>query len=143
MMPLARGSSSARLQCAGECAHTRCCCRCCSLTPRPASQVLAATEDLKTSACCTAGSPPPLIRAALAKVGRRVLMAVVALAWLLMRRGVATEQAMGMQAASHPCPNQCTEPCCTVSLSPQVPDEVKAKYYGCGSPLPTGIEGLR
>ena len=24
-----------------------------------------------------------------------------------------------------------------------VPDEVKAKYYGCGSPTPTGIEGLR
>jgi SAM-dependent methyltransferase len=24
-----------------------------------------------------------------------------------------------------------------------VPDEVKAKYYGCGSPTPVGIEGLR
>jgi arsenite methyltransferase len=25
----------------------------------------------------------------------------------------------------------------------EVPDEVKAKYYGCGSPTPVGIEGLR
>jgi hypothetical protein len=25
----------------------------------------------------------------------------------------------------------------------RVPDQVKAKYYGCGSPFPMGIEGLR
>lgn len=25
----------------------------------------------------------------------------------------------------------------------KVPDEVLSKYYGCGSPLPMGIEGLR
>jgi hypothetical protein len=25
----------------------------------------------------------------------------------------------------------------------KVPDEVKAKYYGCGSPFPLGIDGLR
>jgi len=37
-----------------------------------------------------------------------------------------------------------------LSLAPQVrqalakvPDEVMSKYYGCGSPLPMGIEGLR
>lgn len=54
-------------------------------------QVLTATEDLKTSACCTAVSPPPEIRAILSKI----------------------------------------------------PDEVVAKYYGCGSPFPQGIEGLR
>jgi hypothetical protein len=58
---------------------------------RCAAQVLTTSDDLKTSACCTAGAPPPLIRKALAKV----------------------------------------------------PDEVKAKYYGCGSPFPMGIEGLR
>lgn len=54
-------------------------------------EVLQASEDLKTSACCTAVAPPPEIRAILSKV----------------------------------------------------PDEVVAKYYGCGSPFPTGIEGLR
>lgn len=54
-------------------------------------EVLTTSEDLKTSACCTAGSPPPLVRDALKKV----------------------------------------------------PDEVKAKYYGCGSPFPMGIQGLR
>jgi arsenite methyltransferase len=54
-------------------------------------QVLTATEDLKTSACCTAVSPPAEIRAILSKV----------------------------------------------------PDEVVAKYYGCGSPFPQGIDGLR
>ena len=64
-----------------------------SVTPRPLliPQVLATSEDLKTSACCTAAAPPPLVREALEKV----------------------------------------------------PDEVKAKYYGCGSPLPMGIDGLR
>lgn len=59
--------------------------------PPLAPQVLTTSEDLKTSACCTAGSPPPLVRDALKKV----------------------------------------------------PDEVKAKYYGCGSPFPMGIQGLR
>ncbi|PRW33732.1 Arsenite methyltransferase [Chlorella sorokiniana] len=54
-------------------------------------EVLATSDDLKTSACCTAVAPPPLVRQALAKV----------------------------------------------------PDEVLEKYYGCGSPLPMGIEGLR
>lgn len=54
-------------------------------------EVLTTSDDLKTSACCTAGAPPPLIREALKKV----------------------------------------------------PDEVKAKYYGCGSPFPMGIQGLR
>lgn len=49
------------------------------------------TEDLKTSACCTARPPPASVRQILARV----------------------------------------------------PDEVVAKYYGCGSPLPQGIEGLR
>ena len=66
-----------------------CCAVLCLL--RCAAQVLTTSDDLKTSACCTAGAPPPLIRKALAKV----------------------------------------------------PDEVKAKYYGCGSPFPMGIEGLR
>lgn len=33
-------------------------------------QVLTTSDDLKTSACCTAGAPPPLIRDALKKVGR-------------------------------------------------------------------------
>lgn len=57
-------------------------------------ETLQTSEDLKTSACCTAGPPPPAVRAALAKV----------------------------------------------------PDEVVAKYYGCGSPFPNGgagLEGLR
>ena len=45
-----------------------------------------------------------------------------------------------------------TSACCTpASQIPKavrdalkaVPDEVKAKYYGCGSPTPCGIEGLR
>jgi len=45
-----------------------------------------------------------------------------------------------------------TSACCTpASQIPRavrdalslVPDEVKAKYYGCGSPTPCGIEGLR
>jgi hypothetical protein len=57
----------------------------------PTLQVLTTSDDLKTSACCTAGAPPPLVRDALKRV----------------------------------------------------PDEVKAKYYGCGSPFPMGIEGLR
>ena len=54
-------------------------------------EILQATEDLKTSACCTAVAPPKEIRAILSKI----------------------------------------------------PDEVISKYYGCGSPFPTGIEGLR
>jgi arsenite methyltransferase len=44
-----------------------------------------------------------------------------------------------------------TSACCTPNLLPKkiksilasVPDEVKAKYYGCGSPTPLGIDGLR
>ena len=44
-----------------------------------------------------------------------------------------------------------TSACCTPNALPKavrdilskVPDEVKAKYYGCGSPTPLGIEGLR
>lgn len=54
-------------------------------------QVLSKTEDLKTSACCTAKPPPASMRAILDKV----------------------------------------------------PDEVLSRYYGCGSPLPQGIRGLR
>ena len=44
-----------------------------------------------------------------------------------------------------------TSACCTPGGLPTylkkclrvVPDEIKAKYYGCGSPTPQGIEGLR
>lgn len=54
-------------------------------------ETLKTSEDLKTSACCTAKSPHPLVRDTLKSV----------------------------------------------------PDEVTAKYYGCGSPFPLGIEGLR
>jgi len=44
-----------------------------------------------------------------------------------------------------------TSACCTPNAPPKtikdilskVPEEVKAKYYGCGSPLPLGIDGLR
>lgn len=44
-----------------------------------------------------------------------------------------------------------TSACCTPNALPkavrdilsEVPDEIKAKYYGCGSPTPLGIEGLR
>lgn len=44
-----------------------------------------------------------------------------------------------------------TSACCTPNALPkairdilsEVPDEVKAKYYGCGSPTPLGIQGLR
>ena len=44
-----------------------------------------------------------------------------------------------------------TSACCTPYDLPKrirgilsnVPDEVKAKYYGCGSPTPQGIDGLR
>lgn len=54
-------------------------------------QVLQKSEDLRTSACCTAVAPPTEVRKILA----------------------------------------------------QVPDEVISKYYGCGSPLPPGIQGLR
>ena len=54
-------------------------------------KVLETSEDLKTSACCTAKSPSPQIRQILKKV----------------------------------------------------PNEVVAKYYGCGSPFPVAIDGLR
>jgi hypothetical protein len=30
-----------------------------------------------------------------------------------------------------------------VNIMRQVPDEIKAKFYGCGAPLPLGIDGLR
>ena len=44
-----------------------------------------------------------------------------------------------------------TTACCTPNGMPtflkralrEVPDEIKAKYYGCGSPIPQGIDGLR
>lgn len=44
-----------------------------------------------------------------------------------------------------------TSACCTAAAPPplvrealrRVPDEVQAKYYGCGSPFPMGIQGLR
>lgn len=44
-----------------------------------------------------------------------------------------------------------TSACCTAtppvpeirSILSRVPDEVVSKYYGCGSPLPLGIDGLR
>lgn len=44
-----------------------------------------------------------------------------------------------------------TSACCTPNAPPKqlkdilrdVPNEVKAKYYGCGSPTPLGIDGLR
>jgi hypothetical protein len=44
-----------------------------------------------------------------------------------------------------------TSACCVAGAPPArirailaaVPDEVKAKFYGCGAPLPFGIEGLR
>ena len=49
------------------------------------------TKDLRTSTCCTAGSPPPSVR----------------------------------------------------EILKTVPEEVKAKFYGCGSPCPIGIDGLR
>eukprot|EP00887_Chlorella_sp_A99_P002978 scaffold24.g2978.t1 len=54
-------------------------------------RVLETSKDLKTSACCAAGAPPPLVREALKRV----------------------------------------------------PHEVLDKFYGCGSPMPVGIEGLR
>ena len=54
-------------------------------------EVLKKTEDLKTSACCTAKAPTRSVREVLKKV----------------------------------------------------PQEVVAKYYGCGSPFPVSIEGLR
>lgn len=57
----------------------------------PSLQVLSKTEDLRTSACCTAKPPPQDVRTILSRL----------------------------------------------------PDEVVSKYYGCGSPLPQGIKGLR
>lgn len=54
-------------------------------------KVLSKTEDLRTSACCTAKPPPQDVRTILSRL----------------------------------------------------PDEVVSKYYGCGSPLPQGIKGLR
>lgn len=54
-------------------------------------EVLAASTDMKTSACTAAGAPHPLVRAALQRV----------------------------------------------------PPEVQARYFGCGSAFPLGIEGLR
>ena len=44
-----------------------------------------------------------------------------------------------------------TSACCTAKAPPRsirdilkrVPQEVKDKYYGCGSPIPLGIDGLR
>jgi hypothetical protein len=30
-----------------------------------------------------------------------------------------------------------------VKIIKKVPDEIKAKFYGCGAPLPLGIDGLR
>ena len=54
-------------------------------------EVLTSSADLKTSACCAAGSPPPHIRE-------------------LLRR---------------------------------IPSPVTEKFYGCGAPLPLGMDGLR
>ena len=54
-------------------------------------ETLKTSDDLRTSACCTAVSPSPTVRAVLQRV----------------------------------------------------PDEVVSKYYGCGSPFPMGIQGLR
>lgn len=52
-------------------------------------RVLMRSQDLKTSACCSAESPPPLVRAVL----------------------------------------------------PDIHPEVKARFYGCGSPFPPALEG--
>ena len=54
-------------------------------------ETLATSADLKTSACCAAGAPPPHIRD-------------------ILRR---------------------------------IPSPVTDKFYGCGAPLPLGMEGLR
>ena len=54
-------------------------------------ETLASTADLKTTACCAAGAPPPHIRD-------------------ILRR---------------------------------IPSPVTDKFYGCGAPLPLGMEGLR
>jgi hypothetical protein len=34
-------------------------------------------------------------------------------------------------------------PAAVRAILKKVPEEVKAKYYGCGSPFPLGIDGLR
>ena len=54
-------------------------------------ETLASSADLKTTACCAAGAPPPHIRD-------------------ILRR---------------------------------IPSPVTDKFYGCGAPLPLGMEGLR
>jgi len=54
-------------------------------------ETLTTSADLKTSACCAGGAPPPHIRDVLARV----------------------------------------------------PQPVLEKFYGCGAPLPLGMEGLR
>ncbi|KAI8471132.1 MAG: S-adenosyl-L-methionine-dependent methyltransferase [Monoraphidium minutum] len=54
-------------------------------------ETLQKTEDLKTSACCTAKPPPAEV----------------------------------------------------ISVLRRVPEEIRSKYYGCGSPFPQGIEGKR
>lgn len=54
-------------------------------------EVLKTSDDLKTSACCTAKPPAPEV----------------------------------------------------VAILRRVPEEIRSKYYGCGSPFPQGIEGKR
>ncbi len=39
------------------------------------------------------------------------------------------------------CPSSAPHPLMTAALK-KVPKEIKDKYYGCGCPLPLGIEGL-
>lgn len=131
-------------------------------------QVLTTSDDLKTSACCTAGAPPPLVREALRKVrlgaalrSREVgargpsdmglspphqkarsskLRCCPCLAALTHQpRHTNTHTHTSPRAFPPPTPPHPTHP----ATWRQVPDEVKAKYYGCGSPFPMGIEGLR
>ena len=62
-----------------------------SAVTRYYGEVLATSADLKTTACCAAGSPPAHIR----------------------------------------------------NILKHLPEEVIAKFYGCGAPLPLGMEGRR
>lgn len=110
----------------------------------PTPQVLATSADLKTSACCTAGAPPPLVRRLGARQPRSPpllparpprlpthLPGSPSSRWM-PKRDVAARTF----AFTWPTPQ-------VRAALAKVPAEVQDKYYGCGSPLPMGITGLR
>lgn len=124
-------------------------------------QVLGKSEDLRTSACCTAKPPAADVRQILAKVRRgcaahALLCALRACMQNAMSRILQVSSAGLAPSSQGFSAGQSSERrlvwrefwgrchvCAHCCAGLQVPDEVVAKYYGCGSPLPQGISGLR